>query len=59
MDIIGGGVRLSHRMDMLDKALKPIKGLYAGDLGCSGWFGVAGGRGLRRGSRPLDGGGLA
>jgi fumarate reductase flavoprotein subunit len=35
-----GGIRISHRMEVLDKELlKPIGGLYAAGTGTSGWLG--------------------
>lgn len=42
LDMIGGGIRISPRMEVLDRELKPIGGLCARGLVCSGWFGFAG-----------------
>ena len=42
LDMLGGGIRASDKMEVLDKELEPIFGLYAGGLAVSGWFGVAG-----------------
>lgn len=42
LDMLGGGIRASDKMEILDKELDPIPGLYTGGLAVSGWFGVAG-----------------
>jgi predicted oxidoreductase len=34
-----GGIRINHRMEVLDEALEPIGGLYAAGSGTSGWLG--------------------
>jgi fumarate reductase flavoprotein subunit len=39
LDSAFGGIRINHRMEVLNKELKPIKGLYAAGAGTSGWLG--------------------
>ena len=39
MDSAFGGIRINHRMEVLDKAIKPIPGLYAAGAITSGWLG--------------------
>ena len=40
MDAAFGGIRISHRMEVLDKELRPIGGLYAAGAATSGWLGT-------------------
>ena len=42
VDACIGGIRISHRMEVLDKELRPIGGLYAAGVATSGWLGPAG-----------------
>ena len=39
LDSAFGGIRINYRMEVLNKELKPIKGLYAVGSGTSGWLG--------------------
>jgi fumarate reductase flavoprotein subunit len=39
LDSAFGGIRVNHRMEVLNKELKPIGGLYAAGAGTSGWLG--------------------
>jgi fumarate reductase flavoprotein subunit len=42
LDLFSGGIRVNHRMEVMSKEeLRPISGLYAGGVACSGWFGAA------------------
>ena len=39
LDSAFGGIRINYRMEVLNKELKPIRGLYAAGSGTSGWLG--------------------
>lgn len=39
LDSAFGGIRINYRMEVLNKDLKPIGGLYAAGAGTSGWLG--------------------
>jgi succinate dehydrogenase/fumarate reductase flavoprotein subunit len=39
LDEAFGGIRINHRMEVLNRELKPIRGLYAAGSGTSGWLG--------------------
>ena len=39
LDEAFGGIRINYRMEVLNKELKPIGGLYAAGSGTSGWLG--------------------
>jgi hypothetical protein len=45
IDTCIGGIRISHHMEVLDKELKPIPGLYAAGVATSGWLGPLYGHG--------------
>jgi fumarate reductase flavoprotein subunit len=39
LDEAFGGIRINHRMEVLNKELRPVRGLYAAGSGTSGWLG--------------------
>jgi fumarate reductase flavoprotein subunit len=40
IDTCIGGLRINHRLEVLNKALVPIKGLFAAGVATSGWLGI-------------------